>query len=313
MEQIPVYLFTGFLESGKTTFIKEILKDEQFVMDRKSLLILCEEGVEEFEEDKLKKANITLVSVEEEEELTAEFIMKHLKESKADRILLEFNGTWNFDNLFDNALPEQCVIAQSICTVDASTFSNYMSNMGSIMVEQFRDSDLVVFNRCNADTKKIALRGSVKAINVQARVMFENENGEIDESEDVLPFDIDAEIIEPEDYDYGILYEDMMSNPKKYNGKKIKIKVMAYDPEKYPPKFSILGRNAMTCCADDITPLGLICQFENDVELENKEWVEIVATIKETYVRQYESELPVLHVEKIESAQKPDDELVYFY
>lgn len=188
-----------------------------------------------------------------------------------------------------------------------------MSNMGAIMVNQFRDADLVVFNRCNADTKKIALRASVKAANRQGRVIFENENGEIDNSEDVLPFDINAPVIEPEEYDFGILYEDMMSQPSKYHDKKIKVKVMAYDPEKYPPKFSILGRNAMTCCADDITPLGLICQFENDVELENKEWVDIVATVKNTYVRQYESNLPVLHVEKISSAQKPDDELVYFY
>ena len=313
MEQIPVYLFTGFLESGKTTFIKEILKDEQFIGNEKSILFLCEEGVEEFEEKELRNAHIEVVLVEDEEDFTAELIKTHINKCKAGRIFIECNGMWSFDNLFNNVLPEECAVAQSICTVDASTFSSYMSNMGSIMVEQFRDSDLVVFNRCSSDTKKIALRGSVKSVNVQARVIFENENGEIDESEDVLPFDIDAEIIEPEDYDYGILYEDMMSNPKKYNNKKIKIKVMAYDPEKYPPRFSILGRNAMTCCADDITPLGLICQFENDVELENKEWVEITAVVKETYVRQYESELPVLHVERIASTQKPDDELVYFY
>ena len=151
--------------------------------------------------------------------------------------------------------------------------------------------------------KKIALRGSVKSVNPQSRVLFENENGEIDNSEDALPFDIEADI----------LYEDMMSNPDKYDGKKIKVKVMAYDPEKYPPKFSILGRNAMTCCADDITPLGLICEFKNDVELENKEWVDIVATVKKTFVRQYESDLPVLHVDSISSTEKPEDELVYFY
>ena len=158
------------------------------------------------------------------------------------------------------------------------------------MAEQFRDADLVVFNRCNKDTKKISLRGSVKAINIQARILFENENGEIDNSEDVLPFDINANVIEPEEYDFGILYEDMMSNPKKYDGKKL-----------------------MTCCADDITPLGLICKFENDVELENKEWVDIIATVHKTKIAQYDDELPVLHVEKISSTKKPDEELVYFY
>lgn len=311
--ELPVYLFTGFLESGKTTFIKEILKDEQFVANENSLLILCEEGIEEFEKAELKKANITVVVVEEEEELTPEFIKKHVKACNADRILIEFNGMWDFDNLYDSVLPEGCEIAQVVCTIDSSTFSAYMSNMGAIIVEQFRDADLVVFNRCNESTKKISLRGSIKAVNRQARVLFENEDGEIDNSEDVLPFDIDASIIEPAEYDFGILYEDMMTNPGKYDGKKIKVKVMAYDPDKYPPKFSILGRNAMTCCADDITPLGLICQFENDVELENKEWVDITATVRKTRLPQYEDELPVLHVETITSAEKPEDELVYFY
>lgn len=279
--KVPVYLFTGFLESGKTTFIKEILKDEDFVTNENSLLILCEEGVEELEKYELEKANTTVIIINSEDELTPELIRIQIEKCKADRVLIEFNGMWDFDNLYDSVLPKGCEIAQVVCTIDASTFSSYMSNMGSIMVEQFRDADLVVFNRCNKDTKKISLRGSVKAINIQARILFENENGEIDNSEDVLPFDINANVIEPEEYDFGILYEDMMSNPKKYDGKKLKLKVMAYDPDKYPPKFSILGRNAMTCCADDITPLGLICKFENDVELENKEWVDIIATVQD--------------------------------
>ena len=311
--KVPVYLFTGFLESGKTTFIKEILKDEEFVTNENSLLILCEEGVEELEKSELEKANTTVLIINSEDELTPELIRIEIEKCKADRVLIEFNGMWDFDNLYDSVLPKECEIAQVVCTIDTSTFSSYMSNMGSIMAEQFRDADLVVFNRCNKDTKKISLRGSVKAINIQARILFENENGEIDNSEDVLPFDINANVIEPEEYDFGILYEDMMSNPKKYDGKKLKLKVMAYDPDKYPPKFSILGRNAMTCCADDITSLGLICKFENDVELENKEWVDIIAIVHKTKIAQYDDELPVLHVEKISSTKKPDEELVYFY
>ena len=311
--KIPVYLFTGFLESGKTKFIKEILKDEEFFIDYRSLLILCEEGIEEFEKGELQKVNTTVITIENEEDLNSELINRYIREYNADRLLIEFNGMWNFDNLYDLVIPKECEIAQVVCTIDSSTFSSYMNNMGSIMVEQFRDADLVVFNRCNESTKKISLRGNIKAVNRQARVLFENENGEIDNSEDELPFDINSPIIEPEEYEFGILYEDMMSNPTKYDGKKLKVKVMAYDPDKYPPRFSVLGRNAMTCCADDITPLGLICQFENDVELENQEWLDIVATVSKTKLPQYEDELPVLHVEKITSTKKPDDELIYFY
>ena len=46
---IPVYLFTGFLESGKTKFIQETLEDKRFHKNEKTLVLVCEEGVEEFE------------------------------------------------------------------------------------------------------------------------------------------------------------------------------------------------------------------------------------------------------------------------
>ena len=48
MLEIPVYIATGFLESGKTSFIKEILEDHEFTEGKKVLVICCEEGVEEY-------------------------------------------------------------------------------------------------------------------------------------------------------------------------------------------------------------------------------------------------------------------------
>lgn len=310
---IPVYLITGFLESGKTSFIKEILKDKDFLADQENLLIACEEGIEEYDENELKKTKTTLVVVEDEEDFTSDYLENLVKEHKPKMIFLEYNGMWSLENLYSKYMPENWEIAQIITPIDSTTFSAYMSNMGAIIVEQFRDSDLVIFNRCNERTKKIPLRGSIKSVNRQARVIFENENGQIDNSEDVLPYDLNSDIIEPEDYDFGILYEEMMSNPGKYENKKIKVRVMAFNPDKYPPQFCVVGRNAMTCCADDITPLGLIARFQNDVELEDKEWVEITAIVHKRRIHEYEDELPVLYVEKISKAEKPQDELVYFY
>ena len=46
-EPIPVYVFTGFLESGKTQFIKEIIADPGFTENERTALLLCEEGIEE--------------------------------------------------------------------------------------------------------------------------------------------------------------------------------------------------------------------------------------------------------------------------
>jgi len=310
---IPVYLVTGFLESGKTSFLKEILKDREFLGGQNNLLIVCEEGEIEFDEKELKDSKTTLIMIEDEEELTSEYLKELEKKYKPKKIFMEYNGMWSMENLFDNVMPEEWEVVQIMTTIDSTTFSAYMGNMGSIIVEQYRDSDLVVFNRCDENTKKISLRGSIKSVNRQARVIFENKNGQIDNSEDILPYDINAEIIEPEEYDFGILYEDMMSNPAKYENKKVKAKMMAFNPENYPPQFCVLGRGAMTCCADDITPLGLICRFQNDVELQDKEWVEITAVVHKRKIHEYEDELPVLYVEKISKAEKPEDELVYFY
>ena len=47
-KQVPVYLFTGFLESGKTKFAQQTLEDASFNNGDRILLLVCEEGVEEY-------------------------------------------------------------------------------------------------------------------------------------------------------------------------------------------------------------------------------------------------------------------------
>lgn len=313
MEQIPIYLLTGFLESGKTSFIKDILTDDGFTMGEKNLLIVCEEGIEEYEDNILTDSNTVMVTVNEEEDLTKEFFMEAFKKHKPDKIILEYNGMWDLSELFNSKLPDELVIAQIITTIDSSTYNVYMSNMGAMIVNQYRESDLVIFNRCNENTKKLALRASIKTINSQANVMFENENGEIDETEGQMPFDINADIVEPEDYDFGIFFEDLMSNPDKYEGKTVRLRLKAYNPEKYPRTCCVLGRDAMTCCAEDISQLGMIARFRNDVILNDNDWVEITADIHKTILDQYDEEIPVLYTQDIKKIDKLKEELVYFY
>lgn len=314
MEQIPIFLVTGFLESGKTSFIKEILTDDGFLAGEKNLLIVCEEGIEEYEDNLLRDSKTDIVTVEDEEDLTEEFLLKTVKESKPAKILMEFNGMWDIEKFF-NAIPESLGIAQIITPIDSTTYSAYMGNMGAIMVNQYKYSDLVIFNRCNEGTKKMGLRGSIKSINPQANVIFENENGEVDNNEDQLPFDIDADIVCPEDYDYALFFQDLMSNPDKYEGKTVRLRLKAYEPEKYPKTCCLLGRDAMTCCAADLTQLALITRFrdENHETLRNNDWVEIVADIHKTFLEQYKESIPVLYTRNIKKIDKLKEEIVYFY
>ena len=67
--RVPIYLVTGFLESGKTTFLDFTLQQDYFAIDGKTLLILCEEGEEEYDMDKLKLANTVVEVIEDEEDL----------------------------------------------------------------------------------------------------------------------------------------------------------------------------------------------------------------------------------------------------
>ena len=99
---IPVYLFTGFLESGKTKFIQETLEDERFNDGTPTLLLLCEEGIEEFDESKFASDKVIIHLIENEEDLREELIASLIKKNKIKRILIEYNGMWQLDSLFQN-------------------------------------------------------------------------------------------------------------------------------------------------------------------------------------------------------------------
>ena len=72
-----------------------------------------------------------------------------------------------------------------------------------------------MFNRCRPEDPLPSFRRSIKVVNQACDVLFENEEGEIDNIfEDQMPFDTDADVIEIDDADYGIWYVDMGDNPE---------------------------------------------------------------------------------------------------
>ena len=94
---IPVYLFTGFLESGKTKFIQETLEDERFNAGEKTLLIVCEEGEEEYDSSLFSGKNVFIRTVDEADELTEALLNSWLKETRSERVIIEYNGMWTLD------------------------------------------------------------------------------------------------------------------------------------------------------------------------------------------------------------------------
>lgn len=312
MEEIPIYLFTGFMDSGKTTLIKETLLENGFAEQGKSLIICCEDGDIAYDEEELAKVNTNLVMVEKEEDFTGDYLNKLSAEYQPDQIFIEYNGTWGMDTLLETKMPKGWEIIQALATVDATTFDLYLSNMRTMIMEQLFQADVVIFNRCDDSTDKGKYRRNVKALNRKAQLVYERADGTLDEREEELPFDISGDELDITDADYAIWYMDCMENPKKYEGKKVKYLALVYNPEKLKKGVFVPGRFAMTCCADDVTFIGFKCKYREEEKIPHKSWIQITAEVHVEFAREYKGKGPVLYPVSIEPAEKPEDELVYF-
>ncbi len=306
----PVYMINGFLESGKTEFITFTLGQPYFRIKGKTLILLCEEGETEYEEALLRKSNSVIELIEDEEDFNPAHLLELEKKHKPERIIVEYNGMWNFKNM---KLPRNWRIEQQITTIDGSTFPMYYTNMRSLLAEMIRGSEMIIFNRCDGITDLNNYKRNIKAVNPSADVVFEDENGEIDEIfEDDLPYDLNAETIVLDNEGYGIWYLDSMDHLERYVGKKLEFVAMVLKPEGFPDNYFVPGRMAMTCCADDMAFLGYACEFAGAGTLKQKEWVKVTATVSKEYWEDYKGEGPVLHAVSVEKTKAPKEEIISF-
>lgn len=306
----PVYVINGFLESGKTEFITYTLEQPYFQVRGKTLLILCEEGENEYDEDILLKSNTKLEYIETETDFNPAYLIELEKKHKPERIIVEYNGMWNYKNV---KLPWHWSIEQQVTTINASTFPMYFNNMKSLLAEMIRKSELIIFNRCDGVEDLSSYKRNVKAINQKAEIIFEDSNGEVDEiMEDDLPYDLKKDMIQLDNPGYGMWYLDCLDHIERYAGKKIKFKAMVLKPENFPKGFFVPGRMAMTCCADDMAFLGFACAFEGAETLVNKQWIEVTALVKQEYFADYKGEGPVLTALSVEKTKAPKEEIISF-
>ena len=305
-----VYMINGFLESGKSEFIRYTLEQPYFQTKGRTLLLLCEEGEVEFDASLLKKSRTDLEIIEDKEAFTPEHLIALEKKYAPERIIIEYNGMWNFKEC---KLPFHWKIEQQITTIDASTFTMYYTNMKSLLAEMLRNSDMIIFNRCDGIRDLSSYKRNVKAINQKAEIIFEDANGEVNAiMEDELPYDLKQDVIELDDKGYGIWYLDMLDNAYRYENKKLVFTAMVLKPENFPENFFVPGRMAMTCCAEDMAFLGFACEYDKAASLKEKQWVKVTATASWEYWADYEGEGPVLHAVSVEMAKAPKKEVIDF-
>ena len=314
MEEIPVYLFTGFMDSGKTSLILETLFENDFTEEDRGLIIACEDGDVEYDEEKLAGINVKLATIDEEEDFNAKTLETLNETYKPQVIFIEYNGTWGMDTLKETELPKGWVIVQSLATADATTFEMYLTNMRTMIMEQLFDADVVIFNRCDDDTPREKFRRSVKALNRKAQIVYERKDGTLDEREmEDVPFDTSADFIELSDADYGLWYLDAMDNPKKYDGKTIKFLALVYNPDKMKKGVFVPGRFAMTCCVEDITYSCVVAEWEKANMLQTRQWVQVTGKIHVQRHKLYRGKGPVLQVQEVVMTSAPEQEVATFY
>ncbi len=312
--EIPVYLFTGFLEAGKTKFIQETLEDPRFDTKETTLFLMCEQGIEELNPEKFACDNVYVEYIEDKEEIECKNLEELQKKYNATRIVIEYNGMWELERLYSQ-LPEEWMVYQELMFADCNTILNFNANMRSLVVDKLQSCELVIFNRRKEDTDIMKLHKLVRGVSRRANIIYEDINGEIenDNIEDPLPFDINAPIIEIKDEDFAIWYRDLAEDGKKYMGKTVKFKAIIAVDERIPANTFVAGRHIMTCCADDIEYRGLACKGGRTKEMKSRDWLTITGKVKNEFCPIYDGVGPVIKVFEAVPAKKPEQEVVTFY
>lgn len=313
-KDVPVYLFTGFLESGKTKFIQETLEDRRFCNGERTLLLVCEEGEEEYAPDQFADKNVFIRVINSQEELNAEALKRFLDETKSARVVVEYNGMWLLDALY-GAMPEGWMVYQEFMFADAGTFITYNANMRQLVYDKLKSCELVVFNRFNGSMDKMEFHKIVRAASRRADIAYEYVGGKVeyDDIVDPLPFDLNADIVEIGDDDYAEWYRDMSEEPKKYENKTVRFKCRALVRKKMPDHTFIVGRHVMTCCVEDIQFAGLVCQWEKADTVKDDTWIILTARINFKFNRAYSKKGPVLTYIDSTPCEAPEQPVATFY
>lgn len=303
--EIPVYFFAGFLESGKTTFIRNTLSDPEFNEGERMLLILCEDGEEEFDESAVCMENVNVVRIEDEEDISSDLLEELEMRYDPECVLVEYNGMWNISNFY-NSLPENWLLYQRLTFIDTKSFEQYNKMFRNLMVEKINMTELVVFNRCGSDVDRMELHKAIRAISRRIQIAYEGFDGktEYDEIEDPLPFDVEAKVIEVKFEDYALFYRDIVEETDKYNNKMVIVEGNCMMNGKASDCFGF-GRKVMTCCEADIQFAGFIAENMSEDPIDLPGWYKILAKIVIKKHKAYKRQGPVLEVMKFERIETP--------
>ena len=309
---IPIYMICGFLDAGKTNFIAPMLTSPEFTGGERTLLLICEEGEEEYDDDKLGKFDVVPVYLNGKEELTLERMQALEAAHCPTQIVMEYNGMWQLTDCIP-AFPSHWDLYQIVTIVESPTFNSYAKNMASLMMEKLREADLIVFNRCTDELAEVLRQRNLKMLNRRAEMYLEYSDDRMENYDNGLcPFDLSVPTLDLSDDDYGFWYTDCIDNPERYVGKTVKFRGIVAQSPKFPKKMYAVGRFGMVCCAEDTAFLGMLCSGAEYKRLKTRDWVSVTAEVGLQNLEILGGEGPVLYTKEVTPCQAPEDPLVYF-
>ena len=308
MQQIPVYAFTGFLDSGKTKFIQETLEDPRFNAGERTLVLIFEEGEEEYDLSTYPYKNVYL-EVLDQQTVSTEELKALQKKYKAERVVAELNGMQQVGDLYMR-FPSQWAIAQEVMFADSTTIMAYNANMRNLVMDKLVGAQMVVFNRMTPGANVMPFHKLARAANRRIDILYDYTDGttKFDEIEDPLPFDINAPVIEVKDEDYALWYRDVSEEPEKYSGKTVRFKAQVAMLRRDKNNMFAPGRFVMTCCVEDIQFCGIPCRYDEASKLESRSWVMVTAKITAEEHPLYKGDVgPMLTALSVETGAQPAD------
>lgn len=314
MEQIPVYAFTGFLDSGKTKFIQETLEDPRFNAGERTLVLIFEEGEEEYDLSTYPHKNVYLETLDQQTVTEAQLAALE-KKYRAERVVAELNGMQLVADLY-NRFPQNWVIAQEVMFADATTFNAYNSNMRNLVMDKLMGAQMVVFNRLTPGADTMPLHKLARAANRRIDILYDYTDGttKFDDVQDPLPFDINAPVIQIKDEDYALWYRDVTEEPEKYVGKTVCFKAQVAMLRRQKEGMFAPGRFVMTCCVEDIQFCGIPCRYADSKSLASRAWVQVTAKVSAEKHPLYKGDVgPVLTaIEVVKDVPAADPDVATF-
>ncbi len=302
MKKVPVFLIQGFLDSGKTSFIKATLKRDKIFAKGKTLLLCCEQGEIEYSSEELAKLNIEVIYFESEEEFSLLRLNELQKKYNPERYLIEMNFLWDENSI---SYPDFMEIVQIFTIIDGTTFPTYFTNMKQKFTNAIQISDVVAFTKLKSDASTLQqFKQSLAITNYRCYYCLMNEDSlaEKEVFDSLVPYDMNQNELFIEDKDFGIFYIDSYTNKENYENKIVNLKAWVAKAGKLKPHEFILGRKVLNCCAQDIQFFGFLVNDDLNMNIEHNSWIKIKARCNVVYSEEYKEDeivLTPLEIEKI--------------